>query len=249
VLASALLAIPGLEYYALIGIFLLPGWIQKFFLPLAEQGDMILVGAMRLKVYQSFRIFEELVKVAWAMLILYSFQWQAGGAVAIAFVFMIIGAVPQWIKTCLVWVYIRKKLLDYSIPAWQSIVAPLSSGAIVFALVSCYLQFVHPLYIPLLGPVFAGILSIVLILISMPTIVFPFFYGLLGGWDQFGLETYQKAVSMAGPSKVFFRIASKITTWAARHSPLTNRFPIPHAAALEEIKELTDVRQKVPKQP
>ncbi len=245
VLAATLLAIPGLEYYAMIGLFLLPWWIYKFFLPIAEQGDMILVGAMRLKVFQSFRIAEEVAKLAWVALMLYGFRWQGGGTQAIAFVFVLAMAVPQWIKACLVWTYIRKKMLPYSIPIWQTFVAPLASGAIVYGIVTAYLQFVHALFVPSIGPVFAGILSIVLILITCPTIVFPFFYGILGGWDNFGLETYQKAVSMAGLSKAFFRMASRVTTWAARHSPLTNRFPIPHEAAIDEIKELTDMKQKV----
>nr|MDO8111428.1 hypothetical protein [Candidatus Sigynarchaeota archaeon] len=244
VLSKALLSIPGLENYSLLGTFLLPWLLYKFFLPLAEQGDMILVGSMRLKIFQTLRIFEEIIKIAWVAIILYWFQWQENGLSAIAFIFVLASAVPQWIKTTLVWVYIKKKLLAYSIPVWQAIVAPLASGAIVFCLVSAFLSFVHPLYASALGPVFGGIISIVIILVVFPTIVFPFFYGLLGGWDQFGLETYQKAVSMSGPSKFFYRNASRITTWAARHSRLTNRFPIPHAAAIDEIRELTDMKKQ-----
>ncbi|MBN2151023.1 MAG: hypothetical protein JW839_06245 [Candidatus Lokiarchaeota archaeon] len=246
VLAATLLAIPGLEYYAMIGLFLLPWWIYKFFLPVAEHGDMILVGAMRLKAFQSFRIAEEAAKLAWVALMLYAFRWQEGGTQAIAFVFMLATAVPQWIKVCLVWTFIRRKLLPYSIPVWQAIVAPLASGVIVYGIVTAYLQFVHALFVPSIGPVFAGIISIVIILVTCPTMVFPFFYGLLGGWDSFGLETYQKAVSMAGPSKAFYRMASRVTAWAARHSPLTNRFPIPHDAAIEEIKQLTGMKKKLP---
>ncbi|MEX2681515.1 MAG: hypothetical protein Q6373_007940 [Candidatus Sigynarchaeota archaeon] len=245
VLAATLLAIPGLEYYAMIGLFLLPWWIYKFFLPIAEQGDMILVGAMRLKVFQSFRIAEEGTKLAWVALMLYWFRWQEGGTQAIAFVFMLATAIPQWIKVCLVWTYIRKKLLSYTIPVWQALVAPLASGAIVYGIVTAYLQYIHALIVPSIGPVFAGIISIVVILVTCPTIVFPLLYGLLGGWDSFGLETYQKAVSMAGPSKAFYRIASRITSWAARHSPLTNKFPIPHEAAVEDIKQLTAMKKKL----
>jgi hypothetical protein len=244
VLSQALLAIPGLENYALIGFFLFPGWIMKFFQPIAEQGDMILVGAARFKTFQTFRIIEEFVKLAWVSLILYWFKWQNGGLAVIAYVFVIAVAVPQWIKTTCVWIYIRKKLLQYTIPAWQALVAPLVSGVIGFALISAYLTYVHALYEPILGPLVAGIITIVLILLIFPTIVFPFFYGLLGGWDTFGLETYQKAVTMAGPSKFFYRNASRVTTWAARHSPFTNRFPIPHDAAVEEIQALTEMKKR-----
>lgn len=242
VLSQTLLAIPGLEEYALIGIFLIPGWIYKFFLPLAEVGDMILVGAKRLKTFQMLRILEEIIKVGWVVIILYGFQWQSGGTSAIAYLLIFAVAVPQWIKTTIVWIYIRRKVLPYKIPTWQTFGAPLISGAIVYLLVSSYLDYIHALYVPILGPLFAGIVSIVLLLIVFPTIIFPFLYGWLGGWDDFGLQTYQKAVTMAGPSKFFFRNASVVTTWAARHSPLTNRFPIPHTEALEEIRALTEMK-------
>jgi len=244
VLAQAILAIPGLENYAFIGVFLLPALIQKFFQPIAEQGDMILVGTLRFKIFQAFRIFEECFKLAWVAIILYWFKWQVGGLSAIAYMFILAVTVPQWIKTTLVWIYIRKKLLHYAIPIWQAFIAPFASGAIVFGLISLYLDYVHALYIPIVGPLAAGIITIVIILVLFPTIVFPFFYGLLGGWDDFGLETYQKAVSMAGPSKFFYRNASRITTWAARHSPLTNRFPISHDAAVEEIRKLTEMKNQ-----
>ncbi len=161
---------------------------------------------------------------------------------AIAYIFIIAVSVPQWIKTTIVWIYIRRNLLPYKIPTWQTFGAPIIAGGIVYLLVSLYLEYVHALYVPFIGPLFAGIVSIVLILVVFPTIVFPLFYGWLGGWDDFGLQTYQKAVSMAGPSKFFFRNASAVTSWAARHSPLTNRFPIPHAEAIEEIRALTEMK-------
>ena len=244
VLAQAILAIPGLENYAFIGVFLLPALIQKFFQPIAEQGDMILVGTLRFKIFQAFRIFEESFKLAWVAMILYWFRWQSGNMSSIAFLFVLAVSVPQWIKTTLVWIYIKKKILPYTIPIWQALVAPLVSGAIIYGLITLYLTYVHALYVPIVGSLVAGMITIVFILVLFPTSIFPFFYALLGGWDDFGLETYQKAVAMAGPSKFFYRNASRITTWAARHSPLTNRFPIPHAAAVEEITALMEMKKQ-----
>lgn len=247
VLSETLLSIPGLGNYALIGIFMMPSWIYKFFLPLAEQGDTILVSAMRLKVYQMVRILEEVIKVVWVVLLLYVFKWQLMGSLAIAYVLIFAVAVPQWIKTVIVWIYIRRHLLAYTVPVWQAIAAPLLAGLVNFGIITLYLTYVHPIYLPALGPLVAGIITIVIVLLVFPNILFPFFYGLLGGWDDFGLATFQKAMTIAGPSKIFYRLGEKLTVWAARHSPLTNRFPIPHADAIEEIKSLTEMKKQAQK--
>ncbi|MHA1731778.1 MAG: hypothetical protein ACTSU5_07525 [Promethearchaeota archaeon] len=238
VLAQSLLAIPGLENYALLGVFLVPAWFYKFFTPLAEQGDTVLVSVMHLKMFQVLRVLEEGLKVAWVVLMLYVFRWQEGGIVAIAYVLVFSVAVPQWVKTALVWVYVRRRMLHFRVPVWQAIVAPFTSGAINFALVTLYLRLVHALYVGLLGPLLAGIVTIVVVLVVFPAFMYPLWYGLLGGWDEFGLATYRKAASMAGPSSFFYSRAARITSWAAGVSPLTGRFAIPHERAEEEIGAL-----------
>lgn len=244
ILAQTILSIPGLENYSLIGYFLLPCWIYKFFLPLAEQGDTLIVGAMRLKIFQILRIFEEFVKIIWLSVIVFALKWQDNGILAIAYLLIFAVAIPQWIKTLIVWIYIKNHLLDYRIPIWQSFVAPFLSGLIVYGLISIMLQNVFPILSDSLGTLFAGIIMIVFTLLVFPTIIFPFFYGLFGGWDDFGLKVYKKSVLISGPSKIFYKNAMRCTQWAAQHSFLMNKFPIPHHEAELEIQELMQLKHK-----
>ncbi len=244
VISQTLLAIPGLENYALLGIFIVPAWVYKFFLPLAEQGDTILVSSMRLKTFQALRILEEVLKIAWVAALLYIFQWQRTGITAIAYLLILAVAVPQWVKTALAWIYIRRRLLPYKIPVWQAFGAPFLSGGINFLLITLYLKTVHAALLTSIGAMLAGVVTMVFVLVVFPPFVFPFFYGLLGGWDDFGLQTYQQATTIAGPSRFFFRRAAMLTRWSALHSPLTGRFPIPHETAVAEIKALTEQKRQ-----
>jgi hypothetical protein len=245
-LAQTILAIPGLENYALIGFFLLPAWIYKFFLPLAEQGDTIIVSSRRLKQFQIFRIIEEILKISWVFLLFYVLKWHLQGITAVAYVLIIAGAFPQWIKDLIDWIYIKKYLISYQIPIWQAIVAPFLSGTIVYFIITFLLKYTHPFLLHQFGVLGAGIMIIVFTLIIFPPIIFPFFYGLLGGWDDFGLKVFQKSASISGPSRIFYNAGAKLTTWAAKHSFLTNKFAIPYREAEEEIQALMEIKKNRP---
>ena len=77
--------------------------------------------------------------------------------------------------------------------------------------------------------------------------VFFFFYALVGGWDQAGLDEADEAGRMTGflrPVVNFIFIAP--SRWGAMISPLHNRFPITmRPAALAEAQTLTDERVKL----
>jgi hypothetical protein len=243
VLGQTITAIPGLENYALIGFFLMPTWIYKFFLPLAEQGDTILVSARKLKEYQFVRIFEEGFKIIWVLIMFYVLRWQDNGITAGAYVLILAVAVPQWLKTLIVWIYIKRHLISYQIPIWQALIAPLLSGGIVYGLITLILTYIYPLLLTITSSLGAGIITIVATLLLFPTIIFPFFYGLVGGWDEFGLKIYEKSASLAGPSKIFYKTGAKLTRWAAEHSALTNKFGIPNEEAANEITALMEMKQ------
>ena len=77
--------------------------------------------------------------------------------------------------------------------------------------------------------------------------VFFFFYALVGGWDDAGLNEVAEAGLMTGflrpVVRIFFVVPSK---YGAKLSPLHNRFPITmRESALVEAKSLTDERVKL----
>jgi hypothetical protein len=77
--------------------------------------------------------------------------------------------------------------------------------------------------------------------------IFFFFYALVGGWDDAGLDETVEAYQMVGFLRpvvnIVFIVPSK---WGARISPLHNRFPITmRPAAKLEAQLLTDERVKL----
>jgi O-antigen/teichoic acid export membrane protein len=119
---------------------------------------------------------------------------------------------------------------------WQSLAAPILAGAADYALVR-----------GVGGLIWRGdqVTSVVVfflgILPSFPA--FAFFYGLLGGWDDEGLEELKRAADLSGFMRPLALLFWRSTSLGARLSPLHNRFPIRiRAAAMEEARSLTEER-------
>ena len=94
-----------------------------------------------------------------------------------------------------------------------------------------------------LGPLIAGIILIVVTLVFIPPMLFPLIYGFFGGWDEYGLNIFEKSSHLAGPSKILFRPAAILTRWASNHSFIMNKFPIPYENAIIEMKELMEMKR------
>ncbi len=90
--------------------------------------------------------------------------------------------------------------------------------------------------------VMAGV-YLLLVLFVIPFLMF-FLYSLAGGWDDYGLSIFKDAVELAGPSRFLVRRLYAVCVWGHEHSPLKNKFPIPHEAAAREIAELDELKRK-----
>jgi O-antigen/teichoic acid export membrane protein len=75
-------------------------------------------------------------------------------------------------------------------------------------------------------------------------ILFPF-YGLVGGWDDDGLEAFLKAARITGPSRFLVDRMAKFTQWGHNHSPMKNKFPIDFSKARTEADELSKLRIQI----
>jgi O-antigen/teichoic acid export membrane protein len=92
----------------------------------------------------------------------------------------------------------------------------------------------------LLEPIIFIVGMIIVLFFVLPLIVF-FFYGLTGGWDDIGLQEFERAIPLCGPSIFLVRIFYRATAMGHRWSPLKNKFPNPHHAAYQEIAELSEL--------
>ncbi len=123
---------------------------------------------------------------------------------------------------------------------WQSLAAPLLAAGLHYLFLSAIAQFVWQK-----DEISSIILFFIGLLPAMP--FYFFFYALVGGWDDAGLEEVAEAAQMTGFLRRVVNIVFVLPSrWGARISPLHNRFPITmRESAMVEAKLLTEERVKL----
>jgi hypothetical protein len=125
---------------------------------------------------------------------------------------------------------------------WQSLGAPILSAGLHYLFLSVIAHFVWT------GNDISSIILFFIALVpAMP--VFFFFYALVGGWDDAGLEEVEEASHLTGflyqVVRIVYVLPSKL---GAKISPLHNRFPITNRVeAMQEAALLTEERVKLAK--
>jgi len=70
---------------------------------------------------------------------------------------------------------------------------------------------------------------------------------MLGGWDDYEMFIFDKAIALSGPSKPVFRplykIMMKCVKWAKRIGT-HGKFPIPYEKAHQQVHELMEIKTK-----
>ncbi|MBI5353944.1 MAG: hypothetical protein HZB50_14980 [Chloroflexi bacterium] len=194
-------------------------------------GDAIFLGANRPFLRAAMVLGEQTIRIGLMVVLLARFQIVA----------LIIAYFVGILARGLIAYFVAHK---YCFPQrfyfWQSLAAPVLAAGLHYMFLSLIAKFVWT------GD---DISSIVLFFIgllpSMP--VFFFFYALVGGWDNAGLDEVTEASEMTGFLRpvinIIFVLPSK---WGARISPLHNRFPITmRAAAMSEAQLLTEQKVKL----
>ncbi len=254
VILQVALKIQGAENYVLAVPFLLPWVIRHMQQPPTSTADMIIVGASKPTVLSIIRFSEECGKLFFQTLWI---VWLRLPQQNIAHIFWIIPLgemIPICTKTIINWIYIHKRIVSVHIPKWQFIVAPLLSAGAMILVSLIFLNYAwNPLVVSMVdalndvttGTLVAGVIAVAIAIFGL----FPFYlfmYGLVGGFDTFGIQTFKDAIRMSGPSRPFIAWILAFAFFGAKISPLHNKFPIesdlPRKEAIELIiaREITD---------
>jgi O-antigen/teichoic acid export membrane protein len=194
-------------------------------------GDAIFLGSNRPMLRAAMVLGEQTIRIGLMLVLLARFQIEA---LIIAYFLGILtrGVVAYFVAN------------RYCFPQryyfWQSLAAPLLAAGLHYLFLSLIATFVWQ------GDDVSSILLFFIgLLPAMP--VFFFFYALVGGWDDAGLEEVAEASRLTGFLYQIVRVVFVLPSrWGARFSPLHNRFPIGmRAAALQEAQALTDARVKL----
>ncbi len=214
---AAALAIP----LTIFGSIQFLGWL----------GDAIFLGANR-PVFRAVMILgEQTIRIGLLYLLLAKFQITA---LIIAYFIAILarGLVAYFVA--------HKFCFPQRFYFWQSFAAPIIAAGLHYLFLSLIAQFVWQR-----DEISSIILFFIGLLPAMP--VFFFFYALVGGWDDAGLDEVAEAAQMTGFLRKVVNIVFVLPSrWGARISPLHNRFPITmRESAMNEAKLLTEAKVKL----
>jgi len=214
---AAVLAIP----LTIFGSIQFLGWL----------GDAVFLGANR-PFLRAVMIFgEQTIRIGLMLALLARFQITA---LIIAYFVAILakGVVSYFVA--------HKYCFPQRFYVWQSLAAPVLAAGLHYLFLSAVAQFVWQK-----DEISSIILFFIGLLPAMP--FYFFFYALVGGWDDAGLEEVAEAAQMTGFLRRVVNIVFVLPSrWGARISPLHNRFPITmRESAMAEAKLLTEERVKL----
>jgi len=214
---AAILAIP----LTIFGAIQFLGWL----------GDAIFLGSNR-PILRAAMIFgEQAIRITLLLILLAKFQITA--LIIAYFVAILAKGIASYFVA-------DKFCFPQRFYFWQSLAAPVIAAGLHYLFLSAIAQLVWQK-----DEISSIILFFIGLLPAMP--VFFFFYALVGGWDDAGLEEVAEASRLTGflyqVVNIVFVLPSK---WGAKLSPLHNRFPITmRASAMAEAQALTEAKVKL----
>ena len=214
---AAVLAIP----LTIFGSIQFLGWL----------GDAIFLGANRPFLRAVMVLIEQSLRIGLMLVLLARFQIIA--LIIAYFVGIFVRGVVSYFVA-------HKFCFPQRFYFWQSLAAPVIAAGLHYLFLSLIAQFVWQK-----DEISSIILFFIGLVPAMP--IFFFFYALVGGWDDAGLDEVSEASNMTGFLRPIIHTVFVVPSrWGAKVSPLHNRFPITmRASAMAEAKSLTDERVKL----
>jgi len=199
---------------ALWGAVQFPAWFA----------DRLQEGVGRPALQAWMLLFEQTLRIVLMFLLLPRFQ-------LLGLIMAYCVALPA--KDIVAWIVNHKLIVPLRLYLWQTIVAPTLAAALNYLVLW---QFGNWIWSPAQVP--SVILFVVGLVFSFP--LYAFFSGLLGGWDEAGLEEFRRSVGLASLAKPYAWLIYHGCRLGARISPLHGRFPIDlYEAAEAEAASLT----------
>ena len=144
------------------------------------------------------------------------------------------------------WIYITRKIINLHFNPWQMWIVPFFSGLIYYFIIKIIFNALNMLFTNSVNGI--SIILIVMIVILgiyvLPGPCYFLFLGLFGGFDRLTLKDLEKAVQLAGLSKIVVVPWYKFANIGSR-SPLFNKFPMYYFNVEKEIEELMEMKKEL----
>lgn len=162
----------------------------------------------------------------------FGFTWQA---------IVLSIAIQRLISIIIRFYYVQKKIIKLHWNSfsfyWQSYIVPLIIAAISIPLL-LLLRFLvlNPLInlnIPLLS-IGIGIIIFLFSLFLYPIFIYTPIYAALGGFDDYGIDLFEKSSDLSGPSQFITKPMLWLIKKVSKHSKIHNLFPLPGTMLAEQ---------------
>lgn len=238
--------VEGLEYYQAALFFLVPALIRRLLETMLDIPNKLMIACKKLNQIRVIDILGSILNPIdsffWIMIV----KIQNTGLWGVTFVLMFGNWIPRIIISLIKYIYVRKNLMKIKIYWMTTFVIPAICAlpALIFANFWFYTGF--PPMLDTMGFVLATVLLFPLYFVVLVFTYFPLTV-LVGGWDDYQLYTFKKAVDLSGPSKFIFKHVYRLLVKCAiyaRKKGYHGRFAIPHEEAHKEIVELMELKKK-----
>ncbi|NMC06490.1 MAG: hypothetical protein GYA24_14835 [Candidatus Lokiarchaeota archaeon] len=234
-----IVAFVGLQYYIAGAVFILPRMVRELQQPYNNVSEAIITQTNHPNISFWMHLLEDILAlVGWFVFIFWLQLPQRYGMIAIAWLIPC-GEMPAiCTKVIINYILINKRIIKLKFALWQTFVAPAIASGFVLAIA---LLVYNLAYLPIRAV--AGPLPAVIAIALFGILIVPFFIytpltAFFGGWDDASVNFFQIAARISGPSRFIAIPMANVLKWAARHSPLHNRFKFDNEGALREAREL-----------
>lgn len=238
----AITDLKAFEYYEGAELFLIPGVIYKLLRIYVDIPTSVMIGAKKISQHNILRVIEELGKVFFTWLLVSVFRiHETWGIVGLTLIVGYRHVIPYFgIKALGGMLYVHKKIVPVKFYWMPTFVIPIIASLPSIGIAQLYY---YTAFFPMANAI--GLIPTLAIAVSMlfMIILFTFFplNALFGGFDDYQIHTFKKAIDLSGPSKPIFKQVYKLVrmgTRAARKIGWHGKFPIPWEEAHVQMREL-----------
>jgi hypothetical protein len=249
---SMVKSLRAFEFYQGAEMFILAGVFARISEPFLQLPDAIMNGARHITAFNITRVIQEILNIVFTYYFVIVLRVQeTWGIFGLVFLLGFKNWVPWIIKTILCYIYIEKRILHVKIYWFTSFILPIVASLphILIARIWYVIAF-----IPMKAALGLEVTLAISVSLLFGVILLSYFplIALFGGFDDYQMFVFKKAVDLSGPSKPIFIFIQKIMDKSVKLSKkigLHGRFPIPHEDAHREVRELMELKRSVFKVP
>jgi hypothetical protein len=233
----------GLENYVLSVVFVIPRVIRDFQQPYNNLSSNIIISAGRV----NFLMFTQIMEAALSLLcwVLYIPVLKIPQTYGLAAIIWILpcGELPAIMTKVIVnYIYIKKRIIKLNLPMYQTFVVPIFTTLLIYGMGYLFIQIFFYRIAGNWGMLAAVLISVLCFLTLIPFLIYMPLTGLFGGWDDGSMQTLERAVKISGGGKILSLPMYRILLKVVSKSKLHNKHRVDHELALQEVRELMELR-------